>query len=135
MPTNKEIALRFFTSLDAGKLAEAFTLLAADHKLHFPGGPPADKKGHEEIALSFYRAFPDWHHESIRQVAEGDYVVTWTTAGGTHKGEFMGVKATGRKVSITGVALQRIVKGKIAEEWSCFDSLALMQQLGAVPAK
>jgi predicted ester cyclase len=67
-------------------------------------------------------------------IAEDDKVVLRVTAGGTHQGEFQGIPATGRTVTITGMGIARIEDGRIAESWWDFDALGLMQQLGAVPA-
>jgi predicted ester cyclase len=45
----------------------------------------------------------------------------------------MGLPPTGRRVEIAGITIDRIADGKIAESWTCFDTLGMMQQLGAVP--
>ncbi len=52
---------------------------------------------------------------------------------GTHKGNLGPVPATGKQVTVTGIWILRLAGGKIAEQWGVFDSLGLMQQLGAVP--
>jgi predicted ester cyclase len=51
----------------------------------------------------------------------------------THKGAFMGIAATSRKATITGISIQRIVEGKIVEAWDNWDQLGLLVQIGAVP--
>jgi predicted ester cyclase len=56
------------------------------------------------------------------------------TARGTHQGEFMGIAPTGKPVSFSAIDVVRIADGKIVERWSQADNLALLQQLGAVPA-
>jgi predicted ester cyclase len=133
---NKAVVRRFFEEADRGNFEASFACLSDGHLLHFPGTVKSlDKAGHEQLILAFHSAFPDWHHTDTRLVAEGNLVVVWATARGTHKGTWQGIAATRRSVAITGVAMQRIVNGKIGEEWSCFDSLAFMQQLGAVPTK
>lgn len=125
---NKAVVRRFFEEADKGNFEASFACLADTHLLHFPGADKAlDKAGHEQLILAFHHAFPDWHHTNMQLVAEGDLVVTWATVCGTHKGEWQGIAATGRSVAVIGVAMQRIVNGKIADEWSCFDSLAFME--------
>ena len=57
---------------------------------------------------------------------------TWTGAG-THDGELMGMPPTGKSVEIAGITIDRIADDKIAESWTCFDTLGMMQQLGAIP--
>jgi predicted ester cyclase len=68
-------------------------------------------------------------------IAEGDKVAARLTARGTHNGDFQGIRPTGKPISFTGMRFYRLVGGRIAEEWANFDSLGLMQQLGAAPAK
>jgi steroid delta-isomerase-like uncharacterized protein len=68
------------------------------------------------------------------QVAEGDKVVTRWTATGTHKGELMGIPPSGKKVRVTGIAIDRLEDGKIVESWSSFDQLGMLQQIGAIPS-
>lgn len=53
---------------------------------------------------------------------------------GTHKGEFMGVSATDRRVTFTGMYIARIEDEKIVEHWSEEDGMSLMQQLGVLPS-
>jgi steroid delta-isomerase-like uncharacterized protein len=63
-------------------------------------------------------------------IAEGDKVVGRWTFRGTHRGDFMGIPPTGKKVSIMGIAIYRIARGKIAEAWVAWDAMGLMHQLG-----
>jgi len=60
-------------------------------------------------------------------------VTRWTYRG-THKSELMGIAPTGKQVTVTGICIDRIVGGKIAEEWGEMDNLGMMQQLGVVPS-
>ena len=66
--------------------------------------------------------------------AEGDRVVTRLTAHGTQTGEFFGIPPTGRRFTMSGIAIHRIRDGKIVEHWHEIDMLARPQQLGVVPA-
>ena len=65
-------------------------------------------------------------------------IFTWLptrwTATGTHQGQFMSVAPTGKRFTITGITIDRIVNGQIVEEWQEWDALGLMQQLGVVSA-
>jgi predicted ester cyclase len=60
-------------------------------------------------------------------------VVTRWTGSGTHQVEFMRVAATGNQVTVTGITINRISGGKIAESWTNDDALGMRQQIGAVP--
>jgi len=109
-------------------------LLAPDYVSHFPGAPPVDRDGHKGMVELFACAFPDWKEQIHDVIAEGDKVVIRVTAGGTHEGEFQGMQATGKVVTITGIGIARVENGRIAESWWDFDAMGLMQQLGAIPA-
>ncbi len=67
-------------------------------------------------------------------IAEGDKVVTRYTEQGTQQGDFMGIPAMGRTVTITGIEIMRCADGKIAEQWIEGDALGMMHQLGVIPA-
>ncbi|NUR41408.1 MAG: SnoaL-like domain-containing protein, partial [Streptomyces sp.] len=65
--------------------------------------------------------------------AQGDRVCTRWTWHGTHTGDFMGMPATGKRVSMTGTTIHRCgADGRIAEGWWQYDRLGLMEQLGAL---
>ena len=53
---------------------------------------------------------------------------------GVHRAPLMGIPATGKRISIHGITIDRIEEGKIVERWASFDQMGLMQQLGAIPA-
>ena len=65
---------------------------------------------------------------------QGDKLVKHWNFAGTHSGDFFGIPATGKKVSLDGVTLVRMSNGKIAEERDFFDNLEFMTQLGLMPA-
>jgi len=67
-------------------------------------------------------------------MVEGDKVVTRWIGQGTHQGELMGIAPTGYQVTFTGITIHRIEDTKIVEEWSNWDALGVMQQIGADPS-
>lgn len=85
-------------------------------------------------ARGWREAFPDLNITVDRQVAEQEMVAVRWTARGTNTGAGNGIPATGRSVQIHGTTLFRLDDGKIAEEWTCANSLGLMRQLGLLPA-
>ncbi len=85
-------------------------------------------------AKGWREAFPDLNITVEKQVAEQDLVAVRWTARGTNTGTGNGIPATGRAVQISGTTLFRMADGKIAEEWTCANSLGLMKQLGLLPA-
>jgi steroid delta-isomerase-like uncharacterized protein len=96
--------------------------------------PPMDIASYQQFGAAFRVGFPDLVHNIEDQVAEGEKVVTRVTVTGTNKGQFQGMPATGKQVKFTGIAIDRVVNGKIKERWVDFDVMGLMQQLGAIPA-
>jgi steroid delta-isomerase-like uncharacterized protein len=87
----------------------------------------------KNIVGSFMNAFPDlrWKIDDI--VAEGDRVVTRMTAQATNTGSYMGLPATGKKITCAVMGIARVDDGKIAEHWGVTDELAMMAQLGLLP--
>ena len=76
-------------------------------------------------------AFPDLQATIHDQIAEDDKVVTRKTLHATHKGDLMGVPATGKRVSIEVIDIVRVKDNKAVEHWAVVDMLGLMQQIGA----
>lgn len=104
-----------------------------NHDPPFPGAP--DGPDGMRVAASAYRqALPDWHSDVEQLVAEADIVVEVFTASGTHRAELMGVPATGKTLTLRGVNIFRIEDGRIVERWGRLDQLAVLQQLGLLPA-
>jgi steroid delta-isomerase-like uncharacterized protein len=90
-------------------------------------------EGLKDVLRGFRAGFPDIHFAIEEQIAEGDKVLSrfeWT---GTHRGEFLGVPATGRPVKVWGMVIDRLVDGRIKETRIIMDTLGLMMQLGAIP--
>jgi steroid delta-isomerase-like uncharacterized protein len=133
---NKEIAARMHEEVvNQKKLSALDDYVAADVVWHDP--PPGLAPGMEGFKQFFpmlYAAFPDWHATIEDVIAEGDKVVHRIKGGGTHKDEWMGIAATGKQVTTTGILIYRIDNGKIVEEWLQYDVLGVMQQLGAIPS-
>jgi steroid delta-isomerase-like uncharacterized protein len=102
-----------------------------DHAL--PPMLPPGFEGRKMFYGAFISAFPDVYVQVQDQVAEGNKVVTYWAATGTHNGELMGIPATGRSVTVGGIAIDRFEDGKSVEHWEIFDQMSLMQQLGVVP--
>ena len=135
--TNKTLSRRFFDEVwNEGKLAVVDELILKDHVNSGPGtipGLPNGPEGAKQFVMMYRNAFPDTHFTIDEQIAEGDKVVTRWTAHGTHKGELLGIPATGKSSTVTGISVDRIVNGKIAESWGIFDQFGMMQQLGVIP--
>jgi steroid delta-isomerase-like uncharacterized protein len=75
------------------------------------------------------RAFPDLRIDLEDVVAEGDRVASRWTMTGTHRGEYMGVLPTGKRIKVSGTSFDRFVDGKIAQGFDCWDAKGLQEQL------
>ena len=135
--TNKTVSRRFFDEVfGKGKLNVLDELIAKDHVNSGPGTPPdltPGLEGTKQLVTMYRNAFPDLRFTIDEQIAEGDKVVTRWTAHGTHQGELVGIPATGKSSTVTGIVVDRLVNGKITETWGIFDQFGMMQQLGVIP--
>ncbi len=85
-----------------------------------------------EHILTFRHCYPDMVATVEGQVAEGDIVATWYVMRATHLVSFAGVPATGKKITLRGVNVQRIRDGRIVEHWGGSNSLEALLELGVV---
>ena len=131
---NKAIARRAFEEiLSGGRFELAAQLYAKDfinHGIHRDVGLEED----QAALKGWHQAFSDITIVPEKLIAEGDLVAIYWIARGTNTGTGNGLPATGKKAELAGITIWRIVDGKIREEWSTFDQLAMMQQLGLLPA-
>lgn len=134
---NKAVVRREIEELynKGGNLDAAEEIYAPDFVGHDPTtGDIRGVEGAKQFAATMRSAFPDLTCTVEDQVAEGDKVVTRFSARGTHQGETEELgPATGNRVEITGVTIERFSDGKVAESWDHYDALGMMQQLGLVP--
>lgn len=92
-----------------------------------------DARGIEQAVQMYHRAFPDMKLEVVACVQGGDMVTARWRCSGTHKGDFMGVAPTNKRVSIEGISMVRVEDGKAREAWVQWDALGLLRTLGAIP--
>jgi steroid delta-isomerase-like uncharacterized protein len=88
----------------------------------------------KDFARNVMAAFPDIKIAVEDTVSEGNRAVIRWNATGTHSGDFMGTKATGRKIMVRGISIMHFVDGKVAEAWDNWDQLGMLTQIGAIPA-
>jgi predicted ester cyclase len=131
---NKQVIHKVFESYNHQDMEKAEKLFSPKHIFHFPGAPQMDWNSHKQFMVGLSKAFPDLHFQVKDIVAEGDKVAYRLTVSGTHKGEFLGIPPTSRKVSFTSTGISNFVDGKVAEDWVDADTMGLMQQLGVIPS-
>src|SRR5262249_29061529 len=131
---NKTLARRAFAEiLSQGHFERATEFYAPDfvnHGVHRDASLAED----QAAARGWKQAFPDLAYDIQMLVAEGDAVAVLWIGHGTNTGVGNGLPATGKKGTLRGVTIWRIVDGKIHDEWSEFDSASLAQQLGLTPS-
>lgn len=96
------------------------------------------ERGPEDVKkfVTEYRsAFSDVENTVEDMIGEGDRVVTRWKLQATHTGDFRGIPATGKRITMTGMGIFRFSEdGKVVESWDSMDQLGMLQQLGVIPA-
>ncbi len=135
---NKATCRRFHDALNTGDpefISKTIDeVVAADVLVHTPlrfeaTGAAALK----EVMAKLHRGLPDLHITIEDMVAESDKVVARNAITGTHRGDYLGVAATGKTVAYDEVVIFRFVEGRIAESWAVVDVFAQLKQLGVLP--
>jgi steroid delta-isomerase-like uncharacterized protein len=107
-------------------------MTAEDAVNHDPAQPDDARgpEGFKQIVQLYRGAFPDLTFTIEECFSDGELVCTrWSTTG-THDGDLMGLPATGRHITGSGITIDRIDDGKVLESWNQWDNAGLMQQLG-----
>lgn len=129
----RQLARRVFSEIiSGGDLALADHLIGSDYVDH-RGGPPG-REGFKMGLQMVRAAFPDWTSTPDDMVVEGDRVAARWTVRGTHQGDFMGIPATGREITMAEAGILRFEDGRLVELWRVADELALLRQLGVLPS-
>jgi steroid delta-isomerase-like uncharacterized protein len=131
---NKEIVRECIEAWDRHDTERMEQLVSSsNYSFHSPGMSPVNWNATKQFLTELWSAFPDLSHKIEDILADGDRVAVRVINTGIHKGEFLGVPPTAKKVSFVGVGFLTIRDGKIVEQWSINDTIGLMQQIGAIP--
>ena len=134
--TIKALANRFTDEVLNGRdLGAALTELVAEDFVEenpLPGQGPG-RAGLADVLAGMFSGFPDLHWEVRDLIAEGDQIVSYGAWTGTHLGEFMGIPATGRTVSVEAWTKDRYHGGQLVRSRIIMDVIGLLTQLGVVP--
>lgn len=131
----KAIARRFYDEvMTKGKTDVINEIVAPDLVEHeeFPG-LPGGREGLHQFVSMMHTAFPDLRATPDDIIVEGNKVVVRSTFTGTHKGDFMGIAPTGKRVEFRAIDVVRFEGDKAVEHWGVTDQMTMMQQLGVVP--
>ena len=128
----------------AQRLAEAFVRMLNEHDPDLVDGFVATeyrnhnffvadgREANRQFWAGFFAALPDLTATMEDLVVSGDRVVGRFVYRGTHRGEFMGIPATGRRVEMRSIDIWRVADGMFVEHWDELNTLQVLQQMGAL---
>ena len=131
--SNVSLGRRVFQEIYAeGKVSLVDQLYTDD----FVDDSPDGGKGRDlikEAVTGFHKAFPDLRIDIEDSFAVDDKVVLRYTAHGTQTGAYYDIPPSGKAVAVRGITIFQIANGKIKTEWTEYDRLGVMRQMGAIP--
>ncbi len=135
---NKANLQRLYDEVMNGhNLDAADKLITVDRPDHDPTFPPeftTGREGFKKLFTMMIAAFPDLTFTTQFMVAEGDMVGAFNTVSGTHRGEFMGLPATGKSFTVNNADYCRFTEDNlICEHWGLVDIASMMRELGVTP--
>ena len=137
MADNKSLTHRWFEEVwNQGKESTINELLGSNIVAFGLGEGGTEVHGKQEFKQFFdnlRNAFPDIHITIEDTIAERDEVVVRIVIEGTHKGNGLGVAATGKKIRLAGICIIQFANGKLIKGWNSWDQLGMFQQLGLTP--
>ncbi|RJP82317.1 MAG: ester cyclase [Candidatus Zixiibacteriota bacterium] len=131
----RQIARKFMEEIiGQGKTDQVEQVVDSNFVLHDPTWPHDvhGPEGLKEFVAELRGAFPDLQQTVDQLVVEGDLVACRWTATGTHRGELFEIPPTGKEVCMGGMDILRLANNRIVEDWSYWDALGLLQQVGAI---
>lgn len=131
---NKALLMKLYDAINADDWTSIGAIIpenAVDHNPNPGQGPGLE--GIKAVFAEMRKAFPDMKMTPQQTVAEGEFVTARILFTGTQNGEFFGMPASGKSVSVEGFDLIRFENGKAVERWGTFDNMGMMAQLGMTP--
>ena len=132
---NKEVTRRTIEEvMNQGKVELIPELFDPNYVHRGPGGQEVrGQEGWKQTVLNSRAAFPDIRYTIVELVGEANRVVCQHSATGTHKGDYMGIPATGKQIATGGMFVNRFEGGKVVETWGVSNPVLMYQQLGVTP--
>ena len=137
MGDSEKNAVRNFyeTVINRQNTVIANSLMTEDFKMHDPPpGYEGTRDGTKKFFMELFKAFPDMKLKVDQMVNEGDMVAVRVSGGGMHKGAFMGMPPSNKKINMNGMEIWRVTGGRVAESWGVWDTAGMLQQLGVMPS-
>jgi steroid delta-isomerase-like uncharacterized protein len=134
MSENHKEAIRNWVEdvINKGNLSVVDKVIHPDYVYRSPAEELRGPQAIISFIATFRAAFPDLKLRIDDLLVDGGKTVIFFTLTGTHQGNFMGIAATGKHVTVNGTVLSRFEEGKIIEEFEILDQLAMYQQLGVI---
>lgn len=133
-PTIEFTVRNYFSLIDAGKLVLLGHFSTPGYIMHFAGLPePLNAEGAEQLIAGIRAAFPDLQHDIKRIDEVNGCVSVQIMARGTQRGEFQGVPASGRPITVPSTHTFRFAGGQIAEHWIAIEMAEIMRQISEGP--
>jgi len=129
----KEATLNFYAFWNSGKPEYIKKSVSADFiDNSLPVGRPQGVKGLFFAQERIRKAIPDLRCILEDVIISGDKITVRMIFTGTHKGDFMGRKGTGKKIEFLAIDILHIRNGKVFEDWHIEDNLSFLRQMGAI---
>lgn len=131
---NKKLLRRYYEEVvSTGAVDEAFRFVSPDYvEVHDNERHAIGVEGAKAHIRGVRHTYPDLRLIVEQQIAEGEWVVTRITMRGTHRGEWLGIRPTGRRIEVTAVNIDRVVDGRIVEHAGAANLLGPLLDAGAV---
>ena len=129
---NASIVKRTVDLINQQRLSQLAELTHLNFKRHDLAGALPEVSGTDgpvNLVQMVLRAIPDIHYEIVQIVASNDRVAVHLRGTGTHRGEFLGVAGTGKRIERNGINIYRFQDGKVIETWQLLDVWGLMRQM------
>lgn len=95
---------------------------------------PVGIDGMKEHIKATKQTYPDYRMKIIKQFCDGDYVISEFIMEGTHKGEWIGIKPTGKRLVFTGVDIDKVIDGLIVEHSGAVNTFETLFEAGMIGA-
>jgi steroid delta-isomerase-like uncharacterized protein len=130
---NKELVRRFYKDVYVDwNMAVVDQVVSPQFTSHdWTKGGPTGPQAFRDYYSAIRAALPDARYEVDDLIAEDDRVVVRWRLLGTHKGDFRGIAATGRAITLKGIAIYRVERGKLMERWVVSDLHGLLEETRA----
>ena len=128
-----EVTRLYFDIFNAHDRDRFHEIVASDYVNHTRMGTLEGFEAFAAMISQFIEAVPDVQWHLLDERRDGDRIIYHYEVTGTHQGELMGVPGTGRHLRFTGMEMNRVANGKLAETWNYVDLMSVLGQIGAIP--